>query len=637
VAGEQINLTLGTAGHVDHGKTALIKCLTGCETDRLREEKERGLSIELGFAPCTLGEVEVGIVDVPGHEHFVKTMVAGATGIDAVLFVVAADDGIMPQTREHLDILTLLGVEAGLVALTKIDRVPDQRVDAVRSDLERFLAGTFLEGAPILAVSSVTGAGFDAFLKALKELVARLPPRRAEGVFRLPVERTFSVKGHGTVVTGIPVSGRAAVGDEVELLPAGEDGRIRAVEVYGRAADRAAAGQCAALQVPRWDAAAVSRGDVVATPGYFAPQTWYVCRLRVLPHETTAVKNASEVRFHTGTSEVTAKVYLMEGDVLRAGEEGLVQVRLAEAVVAGPGDPFIVRSLSPVVTVGGGTIVEAVSGRLKRTRPEVVADLRERADAVRNDRRFLAYCLRTAEAFAAGEEELARRTKHPPERVRAALDELHAAGDAAEIAPRRWLHTDTARALGDRLIRTVAQHHEAEPDSPGIAPDELLEASGLKRDVFDAARETLEEAGELVERHNRLALPAHEPAVSPAEREAMQRVEAAFLEAPFRPPRPDQVAEKTGLDSPAAREAVRRLLERERLVRVAPDLLFHRDAIERAREALVDYLRREGSLESVKFKYLLETTRKYAIPLLDYFDSVGVTRKTPSHTRYLRE
>jgi selenocysteine-specific elongation factor len=183
----------------------------------------------------------------------------------------------------------------------------------------------------------------------------------------------------------------------------------------------------------------------------------------------------------------------------------------------------------------------------------------------------------------------------------------------------------------------VAQHHEAEPDSPGIAPDELLEASGLKRDVFDAARETLEEAGELVERHNRLALPAHEPAVSPAEREAMQRVEAAFLEAPFRPPRPDQVAEKTGLDSPAAREAVRRLLERERLVRVAPDLLFHRDAIERAREALVDYLRREGSLESVKFKYLLETTRKYAIPLLDYFDSVGVTRKTPSHTRYLRE
>ncbi len=637
MAGEQINLTLGTAGHVDHGKTALIKCLTGCDTDRLKEEKERGLSIELGFAPCTLGEVEVGIVDVPGHEHFVKTMVAGAAGIDAVLFVVAADDGIMPQTREHLDILTLLGVEAGIVALTKIDRVLPERVEAVRGDLETFLAGTFLERAPILPVSSITGQGFDAFLAALRELVSRVPSRRADGVFRLPVERTFSVKGHGTVVTGIPVAGTAAAGDEVVLLPQGEAGRIRAIQVYGRDADRALAGQCAALQVPRWDAEAVSRGDVVTVPGYFAPEQWYACVLRVLPHETAAVRNAAEVHFHTGTSEVSAKVYLMTGDLLRGGEEGLVQVLLAEPLVAGPGDRFIIRSLSPVVTVGGGTIVEALPRRLKRTQPEVAADLEARADAVTDVGRFLEYCLRTAEGHAAGQDELAVRTKQPPPWVREALEALCEAGRAVEVCGGRWLHAETAAALADRLVRRVAEHHEAEPDSPGIEPDALREAADLDRDVFDTVRGQLEAEGGLAERHGRLALAAHEPAIPEAEREAMRRVEEALLDTPFRPPGPDELVEATGLDSPAVREGVRRLLERERLVEVAPGLLFHRDAIAQAREKLVDYLRREGALESVKFKYLLETTRKFAIPLLDYFDRIGVTRKTPSHTRYLRQ
>ena len=263
---EQINITLGTAGHIDHGKTALVKCLTGCETDRLKEEKERGMSIELGFAPCKIADKQVGIVDVPGHENFIKTMVAGASGMDAVILVVAADDGVMPQTREHLDILTLLGIRHGIVALTKIDRVSPEHRATVQANVAAFLRGTFLENAPILPLSNITGEGFDPFLEALWALVQSIEPRRLDGVFRLPLERGFSISGYGTVVAGIPVAGMARAGDEVVLLPENVTGRIRRVEVYGQPSDAVKAGQCAALNVGHWGHHAIHRGDTLTSP-----------------------------------------------------------------------------------------------------------------------------------------------------------------------------------------------------------------------------------------------------------------------------------------------------------------------------------------------------------------------------------
>ncbi len=275
-----LNVTLGTAGHVDHGKTALVKALTGCDTDRLKEEKERGMSIDLGYAPCRVSDLEVGIVDVPGHESFIKTMVAGACGMDGVILVVAADDGIMPQTREHLDILTLLGLRHGLVALTKIDRVDGPRRQEVLADLHGFLQGTFLEGAPILPLSNVTGEGFDPFLAALEGLVRSITPRRADGVFRMPLDRAFSAKGFGTVVAGIPVAGSASLGGEAVLLPQNVTSRIKRIEVYGQAGDTVLCGQCAAINLGHCDAKEIRRGDVLTLPGYFTPQEFYVCRLR---------------------------------------------------------------------------------------------------------------------------------------------------------------------------------------------------------------------------------------------------------------------------------------------------------------------------------------------------------------------
>jgi len=408
MSSQSVNITLGTAGHIDHGKTALVKCLTGCETDRLKEEQERGMSIDLGYAPCYLGRVQVGIVDVPGHAHFVKTMVAGATGMDGVILVVAADDGVMPQTREHLDILTLLGVRHGLVALTKIDRVGPDHLELVRSDLENFLHGTFLESAPVVPLSNVTGEGYDRFQDALHALVESIRPKRIDGVFRIPVDRAFTAQGYGTIVAGIPVCGSARVGDEVVVLPHNLPGRIKRIEVYGRASDTLVAGQCAAVNVGHWESHAIGRGDTVTLPGYFGPETHFVCKLRLLPREKLRLKHASEVKFHTGTSEVNAVIYALEERELQGGGEYLVELKTNTPLVAGPGDPFILRTFSPVATVGGGIVVEAATRRLKRNRPGVLDDLRQRADAVPDDARFVEYCVQTAEQLAVGRHRLPR-------------------------------------------------------------------------------------------------------------------------------------------------------------------------------------------------------------------------------------
>ena len=630
-----VNITLGTAGHIDHGKTALVRLLTGCETDRLKEEIERGMSIELGFAPCLIADMQVGIVDVPGHEHFIKTMVAGATGMDGVLLVVAADDGIMPQTREHLDILTLLGIAHGLIALTKVDRVTPDRVAQVSDDLRRLLAGTFLDGAPILPISNITGEGIDGFIKGLQALVRSIHPKTVDGAFRLPVEKVFSIKGHGTVVTGIPVAGQAKEGDEVVLLPQGLAGRITGLQVYGHAADTVLAGQCTALNVRQWDAKGVSRGNTVAAAGYFEPADWYVCRLHLLPHETYRLKNAAKVKFHTGTSEVVGTAYLMEAAEAHAGEECLIQMRMDEPLVAGPGDRFILRTASPPLTVGGGHIVEAVPRRLKRNQPEVLADLRERAVAVLHDATFAEYALRTAEGVAVSEADLGRRVKTPPRRLQEILKAMLADGRAAVLAPGLYAHRDPIAAAEKRLLDLLAAHHQATPESPGVTFDELLAATALPRIVLDGLLARLKSTQRVADRSGRLALPEHRETFADKDRAAMERLEALFRDHPFTPPAIEEAAAVAGITGREAVRLVALLVEHQRLVRVPPDFLFHRDAVARAQQLLTEFIRKEGCLESVKFKYLLDTSRKFAIPLLDYFDRIGVTRAI-GHTRYLK-
>ncbi len=633
----QKNITLGTAGHIDHGKTALIKCLTGCDTDHLKAEKERGMSIDLGFAPCTVSGLEVGIVDVPGHENFIKTMVAGATGIDGVIFVIAADDGVMPQTREHFDILTLLGVKYGIVALTKVDIVEPARVKKVTAEIRDFLAGTFLQDAPILPVSSITGEGFDTFYEALKKLVDTIEPKKTDGVFRLPVERTFSVKGYGTVVTGIPVAGSVKIGDDVVLFPHGTKGRIKAVQVYKRNSDTAMVGQCAAINIPQLNYKDVDRGCTVTLGDYFSPQQWYLCSLRILPDVKSPLKNGADIKFHTGTSEVVATVFLLLGGSVAAGQECLVQVRMnrPQRIVAAPRDRFILRSLSPVHTIGGGMIIEALANKLKRKDERVLQDAQDRAKAVVSERDFVEYCIKTAGDFAAGESVLSTRTKMLPGPLKEIIAGLVEEGTVVNLSPKLFIHRDTCRSVQQKLLDIVGEFHSSKPESPGLSTEQLHEASRLKKDIFDGLVEMLVSQGKFVERKHRLALPEHQETFSDDEQEMLHSVESLFKTRPFNPPSIEEVAEHTKADTERNQKILKILIEQEQLVRVDKDLFFHRMAVERARESLVKYITEQGGLESVKFKYLLDTTRKFAIPLLDYFDRIGVTRRV-GYTRLLR-
>ncbi|MHC4726982.1 MAG: selenocysteine-specific translation elongation factor [Planctomycetota bacterium] len=631
----QKNITLGTAGHIDHGKTALIKCLTGCDTDHLKAEKERGMSIDLGFAPCTVSDLEVGIVDVPGHENFIKTMVAGASGIDGAIFVIAADDGVMPQTREHLDILTLLSVKDGIVALTKVDCVDSQRVQNVTSEIKDFLIGTFLEDAPILPVSGITGQGFDVFYEALKELVAKIEPKRTDGVFRLPVERTFSVKGYGTVVTGIPVAGSAKIGDQLTLFPESVKGRIKAIQVYKQNSEIALVGQCAAINVPRWEYNSIERGDVVTVGEYFQPRQWYLCKLKILAQIKKPLKNGTKIKFHTGTSEIVATIYLLKDKSISAGDECLIQVRLNESLVAAPRDRFILRTLSPVKTIGGGMIVEALEDKLKRNNPHVVQDAEERALTVPIEKDFVEYCIKTAETHVATETELSIRTKILPEPLKEILTELVLQKKIFDLSSKLYIHCKTCDAVQQQLVRIASDFHSDNPKSPGLSVEQFYDASKLRKNVFDSLLKLLLSEGKLTERKHRFALPEHRETFSDDEQNLLQSIESLFRNRPFNPPKFDEVTEHTKAAPDKVQKILQILIEQEHLVRVEKDLFFHGEAIEKARGLLISFIKKEGKLESVKFKYLIDTTRKFAIPLLDYFDRIGLTRRA-GYTRYLK-
>jgi len=633
---EQINITIGTAGHVDHGKTALIKNLSGCETDRLKEEKERGMSIELGFAPCKIDDTQIGIVDVPGHENFIKTMVAGAHGMDAVILVVAADDGVMPQTREHLDILTILGVQHGIVALTKIDRVSPEHLPDVIAKVSAFLRGTFLEDAPILPVSNVTGEGFDQFLEAVLTLVRTITPKRTDGVFRTPVERVFSIQGYGTVMSGIPVSGTARVGDEVVLLPHNFTGSIRRIEVYGQNSETVMAGQCAAINVGHWDHRAISRGNTLTIPGYFSSAEWFVCSLKLLSHDKLRLKSGTEVKFHTGTTEAVALFYPLRGGQMENGDEGLVQVRTKTPVVAGPGDHFLLRMPSPARTVGGGQIVEAVDRRLKGNRPNVVEDLQARAEAVHDERSFVEYCVRRSKAPTIGESALALRTKIPVGRLQEILRELVNQQTIFVLDARLYLHRDTATEIGGKIMELVNDFHRRSPESPGLSWKQLRQSMSFEKTILDAVVDRLKEEGRLVERYQRLAAPSHSSTFQGEDSKLLEEIETLYRKKPFRPPSAEDVSQQTNIPRQKVEKLLGILREHERLIRVDERLLFHSEAVARAQEILIAHFRKEGRLESVQFKYLLDTTRKFALPMLDYLDRIGITRRV-GNTRYPRE
>jgi selenocysteine-specific elongation factor len=478
-------------------------------------------------------------------------------------------------------------------------------------------------------------------------LVESIQPRRLDGVFRLPLERGFSISGYGTVVSGIPVAGMAKTGDEVVLLPENVTGRIRRVEVYGQTSDSVKAGQCAALNVGHWDHHAIHRGDTLTIPGYFSPQQWFVCSLRLLPREKLVLKSGAEVKFHTGTAEVAAMFYPLKGHEMRAGDcpdfcstkmglspsGTLVQIKAKTPIVAGPADHFLLRTASPVRTIGGGLIVEAVEERIKARAPEAYQDLLDRAEAVLDERRFVEYCIRRAESLAATEGAIAFRCKIPRDRLQGILAELVERQLIFPVAARGYVHRDTAAETGQKILEQVGEFHKQSPESPGFLSEEMRQTMSIDKAVFDAIVARLKSDGRIVEKCQRLALPTHRSTFRDEDSRLLEGVEALFRDQAFRPPSAAEVSEQTGIEPNKVEKLLGMLRDHERLVQVEEGMHFHCDAVARAKELLAEHFHKNGKLESVDFKYLLNTTRKFALPMLDYLDKIGLTRRV-GNTRF---
>ncbi|MHC5075342.1 MAG: SelB domain-containing protein, partial [Planctomycetota bacterium] len=498
-----------------------------------------------------------------------------------------------------------------------------------------FLNGTFLENVPILAVSGVTGEGLSDFYEGLKILVNGIEPKSTEGIFRLPIERAFSLKGFGTVVTGIPVSGSVKVGEEVILLPQKIKSRIKAIQVYGKDSDTALCGQCAALNVPQLDYKTIVRGNVAAVGDYFEPQYWYLCKIKLLESCKTTIKHASRLNFHTGASKVSGTVYLLESNSISAGKEALGQIKLSEPITAGPGDRFILRSMSPAHTIGGGMIIEGISHKLQRRRDDV-SDAQNRAKAILNNQSFIEYCILNAESYSVKTEQLCHRVKLPPELLKRYLSKLIEDGKIIELSSNLYVHSNMIAKIKEQLLQIVSQFHKEHPESPGISYNELLKSSGLHKEVFDGIMNLILSEARIVKRKGLFALAEHREKFSDKEKELLKTIEEFYIDRLFNPPMVNEVIEKTKTDAEAIKKALHILLEQQILVKVEKDICFHQKAIEKAEGLLREYIQKEGCLESVKFKYLLDTTRKYAIPLLDHFDKAGITRRV-GYTRYLKE
>ena len=618
------HIIVGTAGHIDHGKTALVEALTGIDADRLEEEKRRGITIDIGFAHLQLTpSLRLGFVDVPGHERFVKNMLAGVGGIDLVLFVIAADESIKPQTREHFDICRLLGIPRGVVALTKADLVDDEILGLVRSEAQDLVAGSFLEGAPVVPVSSVTGAGLEELRQALARAAAETPEKDASGHFRLPIDRVFTVKGFGTVATGTLVSGSVAREQEVELYPKGRRLRVRGVQVHGTSADRAVAGQRTAVNLADIEPGELARGDSLSEPGVFRAVKQVDCRLQLLP-TAKPLKHRAPVHFHSGTAEIEAQVRLLEGTApLQPGGAAYVRLVLRDAALLLPGDRFIIRMFSPVTTIGGGVVLDVARGAdaLVRVRPPGRAlarlDVLASADAAER----IALLVRET-PFGMGMAGLVERTGLVEPRIAAAV----ARAPLLTIAqPQPW-YVDRAwfQAARGRMVQTVREFHRQNPLQPGIAKPDLRPA-GAPLFVLDALLADAAGAGEIVAEGDTVRLRGHTLVLNDDERQAREAIERAFQQAGLAAPAVAQVLAKSGAEPARARALLQILLREKRLLRITDELVVHDSAIEELKRMLA--ARKPARFTVGTFKEWTGVSRKYAIPLLEFLDRERITRR----------
>jgi selenocysteine-specific elongation factor len=621
-------IILGTAGHIDHGKTSLIKAVTGINTDRLKEEQLRGITIELGFASLDLPSGQrLGIVDVPGHEKFVKNMVAGATGIDIVALVIAADEGIMPQTREHMEICSLLDIKYGLVVLTKVDLVDQEWLALVKEEIKEFVTHTFLENAPVIAVSSTTGEGLPAFVRSLDDICKKIPERRKTGLFRLPVDRVFTMKGFGTVITGTLAAGNVSVGDQVMLYPAKITSKVRGVQVHGASVPAATAGMRTAINFQGLDKAQVNRGDTVAAPDTLISSHMVDVTLNYLAGNPKKLKNRTRVRFHSGTSEIMGIVVLLDRQELGPGDATVAQIRLEEPVTLIRDDRYVLRSYSPVRTIGGGRIINPIPGKHKPNKQEILEYLSilTADDAAQ----ILQAQIQVAGFEGCNYTSLRIMVNLPEKQLEQVLQTLLSQQAIIQIdkETRRFIHQKTFSAIQEQVKACLTVYHSKNPLKSGIPREELKSRlpAAIDGKTFLLVLQHQAKSGAIVAEEDTVRLAEHQVALAADQRNLRDRILTALEKAELSPPYFKELCQSLEVSNRQGKEVLDVLVSEGRVMKIKEDLYYDHKALERLKQKLVDFLIVHEEISTPQFKDMAGASRKFVIPLIEYFDSTQLT------------
>lgn len=624
------HIVIGTAGHIDHGKTTLIKALTGRETDTLREEKERGISINLGFTFFDLPSGRrAGIIDVPGHEKFIKNMLAGVSGIDIVIMVIAADEGIMPQTREHFEILQLLNIKRGLIALTKSDLVDEEWLSMIKEDIKEEFKGTFLENAPIHAVSSKTKVGLDALIKDVDKLTEEIDAKDTQGHFRLPVDRVFSVSGFGTIVTGTVISGMIKEGENVEIYPSKEVSKVRGIQVHDKSVKVAEAGQRCAINIANVKTSAVKRGDVIAASNLMEPSLMIDCKLYYLKSASRPLENRQRVRLYHGTSEIICRVVILDKEELNQGEEAYVQLRLEKPLTAQRNDRFVIRSYSPMYTIGGGSIIDPSAKKAKRFDKKYLEELKVKESGkteniIENNVKKLSDQYPKASDILKA---LGKNEEQIEEKLQLLVDENKIVrfdtGDKAVYVHKEYID-NKVNSMCDLLER----FHKENPLKWGISKEEIKNKvfKGIKQKIYDEMLDLFVKDNKISIHGSFISLEGFTIKYTKEQKNTRDNIIKAFKAAKFSPPKYSELEEKQE-DKKSFKMIFDSLLDEGIIVKVSEDCLFLKEDYDKVKELIVNFINTNGSLTLAQLRDELNTSRKYAMALIEHFDGIKLTKR----------
>jgi selenocysteine-specific elongation factor len=621
-------IILGTSGHIDHGKTSLIKALTGTDTDRLKEEKLRGITIELGFASLTLPDGQhIGIIDVPGHEKFVKNMVAGASGIDIVAMIIAADEGVMPQTREHMEICSLLGIKQGLIILTKIDIVDEELKELAIEDVEDFVQGTFLENSPIIPVSSITEEGIDELLKILENICRKTKERPFINNFRLPVDRVFTMKGFGTVITGTIISGSVNVGETIEIYPSCIKAKVRGIQVHNKAADIAKSGMRTAINFQGIEKELIQRGDIIAQKGLLKPSYILDVKFNYLKSVEKPLKTRSRVRFHTGTLETIGLLVLIDKEKLLPGEATIAQIRLDMPVACIKDDRFVIRSYSPIRAIGGGRILNPIAKKHKASEIEEIKRLKEITED--NPEEIIEFHIKNSGNKGLFFSELIILSNLTAKKLDSFLQKLLSKEIIflTDKENKNYIHKETVNRLSEKALKYLEIFHKKNPLKSGISKEELKSKLFFYIDPKISALilKRLEKQKVIAVEDSLIRLFSHSVLLKKDQKEFKENIIKKYKKAGLTPAYFKNIITELNINEKEAKDVLKLLLNEKTLIKVKQDLYFHNEAVSDLKQKIINFFKNNEEMTAPDFKDIAQVSRKYLIPLLEYFDSANIT------------